>query len=149
MGEQNNFPAARLLSFQVYFYANQSGTKVDLNDSSFLEIRETIETPDEEADKLNQNPEVLILAKHILSYLFENDQVIRECVNNSLHHKNLDKLSKTDFALVMLGTSELIQNKAKDSKSIINSYVNISKRYGSKDSYSLINAVLDNVSRSV
>ena len=44
MGEQNNFPAARLLSFQVYFYANQSGTKIDLNDNSFLEIRETIET---------------------------------------------------------------------------------------------------------
>jgi transcription termination factor NusB len=148
MSQQNNFPAARLLSFQVYFYANQSDQKIDLNDESFMELRETIETPDEESDKLNQNPEVLILAKHILNYLFENDQEVRLKVNNSLHHKNINKLSKTDFALIMLGTSELIQNKGEDSKSIINSYVNISKRYGTKDSYSLINAVLDNVSRA-
>ena len=127
MSQQNNFPAARLLSFQVYFYANQAGQKIDLNDQSFMELRETIETPDEESDKLNQNPEVLLLAKHILSYLFENDQEVRVKVNNSLHHKNIDKLSKTDFALIMLGTSEIIQNEGKDTKSIINSYVNISK----------------------
>jgi len=149
MSQQNFFPAARLLSFQVYFYAKQSGQKIDFNDQSFLEIRETIETPDEEADKQNQNPEVLTLAKHILSYLFDHEQSIREQVNNALHHKNLDKLSKTDFALVMLGTSELVQNITADTKNIINSYVNISKRYGTKDSYSLINAVLDNVRKSI
>lgn len=149
MSEQNLYPAARLLCFQIYFYLKQSNSDVDLSDKSLLEIRETIETPDEEADKISKNPKTLELARHILGHLLEKEGQIKEMVNSVLHQKNADKLSKTEFALIMLGSSELLQNTATDLKNVINTYINLSKKYGTKDSYSLVNGVLDSVRASV
>ena len=107
MSEQNLYPAARLLCFQIYFYLKQSNSVIDLSDQSLIEIRETIETPDEEADKISKNPKTLELARHILGHLLEREDHIKDTVNNVLHQKNADKLSKTEFALIMLGASEL------------------------------------------
>jgi len=122
---------------------------IDFSDDSLLAIRETIETPDEESDKVNKNPKTLELAKHILGHLVEKETEVKNLVNNALHQKNADKLSKTEYALIMLGTSEILQNTASDLKNVINSYINLSKKYGTKDSYSLVNGVLDSVRNSI
>ena len=57
-------------------------------------------------------------------------------------YERLDLITK---AILIVGTSEIINNQSLNKKIIINEYVNIAKSFLNKPEVSLINAILDKI----
>ena len=149
MSQKNIFSNARLLAFQLVYNLGQEGSRIELSDESFKNLKETIEKHDDEGENIIFSNDMIELSKMIIKKMNENKEHVQSIANHSLHKKNLEQLSKTEYALIMLGTSELIHAPDLNAKKLINCYINLAKKYGSKDSYSLINGVLDSVQKSL
>ena len=149
MNQKNIFPNARLLAFQVFYNLDQSNSSSKLSKDDFENLKETIEKHDDEGENILFSADIIELSKMIIKQLQENKEHVQSIANNSLHKKNLSQLSKTEYALIMLGTSELIHGPDLDPKKLIKCYINLAKKYGTSDSYSLINGVLDSVQKSL
>jgi len=149
MNQKNIFPNARLLAFQIYYNLDPVKSDSVLTAENFENLKQTIEIHDDEGENILLTNDIVELSKTIIHQLEKNKDRVHSIANNSLHKKNLNQLSRTEYALIMLGTSELIHNIELDHKKLINCYINLAKKYGPSDSYSLINGVLDSVQKSL
>ena len=70
----------------------------------------------------------------------------RQEVEQKLTKRPFAKLDKTVSNILLLGTTELLQ-KEQPFKTIINEYILLAKKYGQKDSFTLINGVLDAIAK--
>ena len=85
---------------------------------------------------------------HSQNKTFSANQMLATDSLNNFYIALFDKLSKVELCIILLGSCELAKEENAPNK-IINSYINIAKKYGGKDSYSLVNGVLDNVRQSI
>lgn len=72
---------------------------------------------------------------------------IHTVLERSLEGWTLRRLTAEDSALLRLGVTELLYLEDVPPKAVINEYIELSKRYGDKDSSKLVNGVLDRVLR--
>lgn len=78
----------------------------------------------------------------------ENYSTLEQKVESYLQNWKLSRLSKTDHTVLLLSFSELIYYKDTPPKVVINEYIEIAKKYGSKESGAFINGVLDRFAKS-
>ncbi len=79
-----------------------------------------------------------------LNNIISNIGKIREYIKPLLKH-NIDDIPLVDLAVLYLGVYELKISQVTPSKIIINEAINISKDYGSEDSYKFVNYILDSL----
>ncbi|MCO4792107.1 MAG: transcription antitermination factor NusB [Bacteriovoracaceae bacterium] len=79
--------------------------------------------------------------KHINNILGRYE-TLKEELKPFLRGWTLDRIDKTDLIVLLLGLSEL-NDSSTPKKVVINEAINLSKKYGNKDSYSFVNGVLD------
>jgi len=79
-----------------------------------------------------------------LSKAIANYDEIAVKIGGYLKNWKLERLSKVDQTILILGFSELIYDDQDLYKVIINESIELAKKYGTKDSASFINGVLDN-----
>ena len=141
---------SRLYAFQFLYRGMNliSPNSEDLH-SSILDFDSSLESILEE---LKLSGEVSLSSREMGKIIIENvikeNDVIKKEVSGFIHRDNFENLTSVEKTLLILGYYEL--KFTRDSYSeIINDYVNLAKTYGKKDSYSIINGVLDSAKKSL
>jgi N utilization substance protein B len=70
-------------------------------------------------------------------------------INPFLKNWKLERLSKVDYTLLLIGTFELTIEKLTPAPIIINEAIELAKTYGTKESPSFINGLLDNIKNNI
>lgn len=144
----NKKSAAREFCFQYFFHMQLP---------IFKELRS--EPSDEKAitasiSEFKETTDTLLeqdLFKFVLDQVkntLENYSTLEQKVESYLQNWKLSRLSKTDHTVLLLSFSELIYYKDTPPKVVINEYIEIAKKYGSKESGAFINGVLDRFAKS-
>jgi N utilization substance protein B len=97
-------------------------------------------SPDEEKDEF---AEQIVLG--VLQHCGELDRLIEQ----SSEHWRLDRMSVIDRNILRMGTFELLYGGDTPPKVILNEAIDLGKRFGSSDSKSFINGILDRIQREV
>jgi N utilization substance protein B len=79
----------------------------------------------------------------IIQRIFDNQEEINQWISRNLIGWDLDRLTPIDRNLIRMGISEMHFNRER--AIVIDDIIRISKKYSEKDSFKLINAMLDKV----
>jgi N utilization substance protein B len=129
----------RILAFQA-LYSWDLGN-VDINnilDFSWVE-QETL-------DKMGE--ESLSFTRLLVSGTIEHIEEIDSVIKSHLTNRDFDRLNKVDLAILRISVYPLLFQKDLHSSIIIDEAIDISKEFGSDDSFKFINAVLDSIRKS-
>ena len=77
-----------------------------------------------------------------------NKHLIDECISKNLKGWTVDRLYRIDLAILRVSVYEIIIEKVTPKEIIANEAVELAKKYGTKNSSSLINGVLGTIIRS-
>ena len=140
----------RLYAFQfLYREASSENIKIDDLKNSLSEFEQSLETIIQEQNLTGEMQAASKeLGKIIIENFIQNKDRIQSEIKNYLHRNNFENLSSIEKTILKLGYYELKFTKDSFSE-IINDYINLAKEYGKKDSYSIINGVLDSVKNSL
>jgi transcription antitermination protein NusB len=97
-------------------------------------------SPEDEKDDF---AEQIVLG--VLEHCSDLDQVIEQCSE----HWRLDRMSLIDRNILRIATFELLYCTETPYKVVLNEAIDLGKRFGSDDSGSFINGILDRVQKEV
>ena len=131
---------SRILAFQALFSWDMGNTNLaDL----FL-------FPWAGDSKILSDQESLTFAKLLIAGTVEHIQEIDKLIEKHLENTwSIERINKVDLAILRISVYPLIYQKDIHPTIVINEAVDISKEFGSDDSYKFINAVLDNVRKDL
>lgn len=86
-------------------------------------------------------------AENLSRGVFENLQEIDGILQELSTNWSLERMSRVDLALLRMGAYELTKTKDVPVNVAINEAIEIGKRYGTKDTPSFVNGILDKISR--
>ena len=85
-----------------------------------------------------------LLVSGTIEHIDEIDSVIKANLTNW----DFDRLNKVDLAILRISIYPLLYQKDLHSSIVIDEAIDISKQFGSDDSFKFINAILDSVRKS-
>lgn len=139
----------RILAFQALYSWDVSKTSLeDLLTFSWLQKdSESTQSEEETQISASEQPEK-IFAGLIISGTIQNIQAIDELITKHLSASwTFERINKVTLAILRTSIYELKFQPDTEPKIVIDEAVNISKDYGTDDSYKFINAVLDKISK--
>lgn len=77
----------------------------------------------------------------------ENYNDLEEKISGYLKNWKLNRLAKVDHTVLLLAFNEMLYYKQTPPKVAINEYIDIAKKFGSKESGSFVNGILDNFAK--
>ncbi len=89
----------------------------------------------------------LLFAQLLLHGIIEHLTDIDATIRNHLDHWEFERLSKVDLAIMRLGSYELLYAGDTPRQIIINEAIEIAKEYGSRQTFRIINGVLDAIGK--
>ena len=114
------------------------------------EIAKTFYFHEESFDLLARNfnlPESLyIFAKERARLVLDNLANLDRIIKTYSHNWSIDRMAATDRNILRLSLCELMQQDTPD-KVVINEAVDLAKKFGTKDSGSFVNALLDRIAK--
>ena len=129
----------RILAFQALYSWDLGNVDVDnVLDFSWVE-KETLERMGEES---------LTFTRLLISGTIEHIEEIDSVIKSHLTNWDFDRLNKVDLAILRISVYPLLFQKDLHSSIIIDEAIDISKEFGSDDSFKFINAVLDSIRKS-
>ena len=111
--------------------------QIELFDESFSEIDS--EHPDNKIDL-----EIKSSANELIRGTLTHEESLKNLIGPLLKGWTLERLDKIDLSLLLLGSFEIVYEKTPKGI-VIDEVVRLAKKYGTKDSFSFINAVLDKI----
>ena len=113
-------------------------------DQAILEFEDSYIKEDEEHLDNELNPSIQNYAKTLISgYVAKEAQVI-DLIGTFLQKRSFSSIGNIEKAVLTLGVYEL-QFTETPSKVVINEYINLAKKFGTKESFAFINGILDKV----
>ena len=88
-------------------------------------------------------------SESLVSGVVENREKIDSLLKTHSTNWSLDRMARVDLSLLRLGAFELIFCPEIPASVVINEAIEIGKRFGTKDTPSFVNGILDKVSHSV
>ena len=129
----------RILAFQALYSWDLGNVDVDnVLDFSWVE-KETLGRMGEES---------LTFTRLLISGTIEHIEEIDSVIKSHLTNWDFDRLNKVDLAILRISVYPLLFQKDIHSSIIIDEAIDISKEFGSDDSFKFINAVLDSIRKS-
>ena len=129
----------RILSFQALYSWDLGNVDIDnVLDFAWVE-KETLERMGDESLSFTR-----LLVSGTIEHIEEIDSVIKSHLTNW----DFDRLNKVDLAILRISVYPLLFQKDLHSSIIIDEAIDISKEFGSDDSFKFINAVLDSIRKS-
>ena len=129
----------RILAFQALYSWDLGNVDIDnVLDFAWVE-KETLERMGEESLSFTR-----LLVSGTIEHIEEIDSVIKSHLTNW----DFDRLNKVDLAILRISVYPLLFQKDIHSSIIIDEAIDISKEFGSDDSFKFINAVLDSIRKS-
>ena len=130
----------RIIAFQsLYRYDLSGATLADLLDFSWMDGEKAAKT----------QPEALAFARLLIHGSLENLEEIDRTISGQLENWDFQRLNKVDLALLRLSVYCLLHQQDIPATVTIDEAVDISKTYGTADSYRFVNGVLDGVRRKL
>lgn len=130
---------SRIIAFQALY-------SWDVNNISLEELLEFAWIDEQMQKKLGD--ENLTFCRMLISGTIENIEKIDETIKSHLNNWDFSRLNKVDLAVLRISVYPLLFQQDMPSTIIIDEAVDISKEYGSDDSFKFINAILDSIKKS-
>ncbi len=126
----------RIIAFQTLYRYDLSGAGLEeLLDFSWME-----------ADKLERTPaETLTFSRLLIQGTLEKLAEVDSSIRGQLENWDFTRLSRVDLAILRISTYCLLFQKDIPATVTIDEAVDISKTYGTADSYRFVNGVLDGI----
>ena len=146
LNKSNERELAFLFLYQMLSESNEKlENDIELN---FEEFWNGQQKKDNESAKIDLSDRIKLGTFQLINSAINKISQIEETLLLKLNKKDLNYIEKIERALLTLGAYELsFSSSANDSKKsrahLINSYVDLAKKYGKKNSYGLVNGVLD------
>jgi N utilization substance protein B len=113
-------------------------------------IEDVLEFPwIDESSREKINPESLDFGRLIAGGTIEKLTEIDEQIKTQLEHWDFSRLNKVDQAILRIGVYSLLFQKDIPASVTIDEAVDISKEYGTDESYRFINGVLDGIRKNL
>ena len=129
----------RILAFQALYSWDLGNVDIDnVLDFAWVE-KETLERMGDESLSFTR-----LLVSGTIEHIEEIDSVIKSHLTNW----DFDRLNKVDLAILRISVYPLLFQKDIHSSIIIDEAIDISKEFGSDDSFKFINAILDAIKKS-
>lgn len=130
----------RIIAFQSLYRHDLSGATVqELLDFSWMD--------GERAEKMSA--ETLTFARLLITGAVENLPAIDDIIKSQLENWDFSRLNRVDLALLRMSVYCLLHQSDIPPTVTIDEAVDISKTYGTADSYRFINGVLDGVRKKL
>lgn len=104
------------------------------------------------ADRLQKENDLEVDVMHFLSPLLEafaqNHEVIDSAIEEYSSHWKLSRMASVDRNILRLGVAEIIFFADVPRSVSINEYLEIAKKFGTEESSSFINGILDKIKKS-
>ncbi len=130
----------RIIAFQSLYRHDLSGAGLEeLLDFSWME----------EGRGKAPAPETVAFARLLIQGSLENLPEIDQTIKGQLENWDFSRLNKVDLALLRMSVYCLLHQRDIPATVTIDEAVDISKTYGTADSYRFVNGVLDGVRRKL
>ncbi|HOJ98797.1 MAG TPA: transcription antitermination factor NusB [Termitinemataceae bacterium] len=131
---------ARILAFQALYSWDVSRVPVeDLLDFPWLE--------EEQQHKLDEG--VATFAHLLIQGTLENIEAIDATIKAHLKNWDFSRVNKVDLAILRISTYALMFQKDMAPSIIIDEAIDLSREFGTDESYRFVNGVLDSIRRSL
>jgi N utilization substance protein B len=131
---------ARIIAFQSLYRHDISGAGVsELLDFSWLDADRRSKTPEE----------TLVFARLLIQGTLERLLEVDAVIKKHLENWDFSRLSRVDLALLRVSVYCLMFQKDIPPTVTIDEAVDISKNFGTEDSYRFVNGVLDGVRKAL
>lgn len=130
---------SRIIAFQALY-------SWDVNNIPLEELLEFAWVDEQMQEKLGD--ENLSFTRMLISGTIENIEKVDETIKAHLTNWDFSRLNKVDLAVLRISVYPLLFQLDMPSTIIIDEAVDISKEYGSDDSFKFINAILDSIKKS-
>ena len=131
----------RILAFQGLYSWDVGGmTKEDVLALSWVENEKNEEVTD---------TETATFARVLIAGAIENQAKIDEIIKANLKGWDFNRVNKVSLAILRLSVYSLLFQKDVPSTIVIDEAIDIAKEYGQDDAFKFVNAVLDNVKKTV
>jgi N utilization substance protein B len=126
----------RIIAFQSLYRYDLSGAGLEeLLDFSWLDPEKLSKTPAETVD----------FSRLLISGTLERLEEIDAAIKSQLENWDFSRLSRVDLAILRISAYCLLFQKEIPASVTIDEAVDISKTYGTADSYRFVNGVLDGI----
>lgn len=125
---------ARELALKVVF-------EIDFQENSLLAILDRIQA------EQRAESEVLQFAQHLLETYENNEDVVNSTIEEHSNNWKLSRMANVDRNILRLGVSEIVFFEDVPKSVTINEYLEIAKKYGSEESSSFVNGILDKIEK--
>ena len=134
-------------------YALQVLYEVDTSEKDALDALEAywvnFETTGRPAGSPEPDPAIKTFARQLVTGVTKNLGEIDPLIERSSTNWRLDRMPRVDRNVLRLACFELIHSADVPTKVVINEAIELGKRYGSEESGSFINGILDKVAGEV
>lgn len=131
----------RILAFQGLYSWDVGGmTEEDVLALSWVENEKNEEVTD---------TETATFARVLIAGAIENQAKIDELIKANLKGWDFNRVNKVSLAILRLSVYSLLFQKDVPSTIVIDEAIDIAKEYGQDDAFKFVNAVLDNVKKTV
>ena len=131
----------RILAFQALF-------SWDMGNGDVASMMEFPWTRDPSSQPETQNDSEAF-ARLLVAGTIEHVAEIDEIIKRHLDSWDFKRINKVDLAILRVSVYPLLYQKDLHPSIVINEAVDISKEFGSDDSYKFVNAVLDNIKKEL
>lgn len=142
---------SRKLAFQFLYQTQLDGT--DISSKNLKQHFDDFEKSYAELDLENPDNQVSPVIKkkglELITGLLSKESELEELISKNLHNWKISNLSKVDITILKIGCYELAFSDNAPPKVVINETINLAKMFGKKESYSIVNGVLDSVWKSL
>jgi N utilization substance protein B len=115
---------------------------------AIIEFEDSYLKEDEEHGDNELNPTIQKNGQELISGYLKNEGQIIDTINLFLEKRTYKTVGMIEKALLGLGVYEMNFLKTPP-KVVINEYINISKKFGTKESSAFVNGILDKVSKEL
>jgi len=137
---------ARILAFQaLYCWDVQYGAS-SLVPEELLDFPWSLETAESVS---NLNEEVAAFARLLLSGTIENRKRIDKTIQKHLENWDIVRLNRVDLAIIRMSVYTLMFQTDIAPTIVIDEAIELSKEFGTDDSYRFVNGVLDAIRKSL
>jgi len=130
--------------------SNDSSIEVVLDDfwKNFRFMNDLLGEPIEEFEG-DPPREVKVFTEHLVRGVAAHLQPLDEAIRTSSMNWSLDRMSRVDLAILRLATYELLYTSDVPPNVAINEAIEIGKTFGTAETPSFVNGILDKISRSL
>lgn len=94
-------------------------------------------------------PEVIEFATFLINGAISNQKVIDRLISKHSSHWKIDRMAVTDRNILRLATFELMSENWVPARVVLNEAIEIAKKFGTTDSATFINGVLDSIHQEI